>query len=55
MNEIFLGKLPEMVQGDKPLGEELIARLEQYAIDKELPTYELKLDEEGNTIAIKTE
>ena len=53
MNDIFLGKLPEMVQGDEPLGEELIARLEQYAIDKKLPTYELKLDEEGNTIAIQ--
>lgn len=53
MNEIFLGKLPTMVQGSEPLGEELIAKLEKYAEDRKLPSYEISLNEEGDCIATK--
>ena len=51
MNEIFLGKLPATVQGEEPLGEELIAMLEQYALNKELPAYEVVTNSDGNSVA----
>ena len=51
MKEIFLGKLPVMVQGEEPLGEELIAKLEQYALDKKLPAYEVVTNSDGNSVA----
>ena len=51
MNDIFLGKLPTMVQGSEPLGEELIAKLEEYSKNHQLPSYELLFDDNDNYIA----
>ena len=51
MNEIFLGKLPVMIQGEEPLGEELIDKLEQYALDKKLLAYEVVTNSDGNSVA----
>lgn len=55
MNEIFLGKLPTMVQGEEPLGEELIAKLEKYSEDHNLPSYEVIKNNNGDFTAKKIE
>jgi hypothetical protein len=51
MNDIFLGKLPKMVQGEEPLGAELIAKLEKYAEDNKLPSFKIVEDVDGNSVA----
>jgi hypothetical protein len=43
-----LGRLPEMVYGDEPLGDDLIKALEEYGKDK--PSYILEKDNNDNTI-----
>jgi|688.fasta_scaffold1163620_2 hypothetical protein len=51
MENIFLGKLPTMVQGEEPLGAELIAKLEKYAEDNKLPSFKIVEDVDGNSVA----
>jgi hypothetical protein len=55
MENIFLGKLPTMIQGEEPLGEELIARLEKWAEDNKLPSFEIVEENVGNYVAVITE
>ena len=40
-----------MVQGEEPLGAELIAKLEKYAEDNKLPSFKIVEDVDGNSVA----
>jgi hypothetical protein len=50
-NDIFLGTLPTMVQGDEPLGVELITKLEKYTQENKLPSFEIFDGYNGDSVA----